>query len=81
MKYWAEFYHHQTTEDGHGLWQQGCGDRSVVRLDGRLSLFNMIKVARAEAHHRGFDGFQITRGDNLLDTLPLNEMITPVDKG
>lgn len=53
----AEFYHLRD-----GRYVEGVGDRSVIILDGRMSLYNQKFIALQECRKRGYDGFRIARG-------------------
>lgn len=55
--HFAEFYHMRD-----GSYVEGIGDRSVIILDGRMSLYNKKFVALQECRKRGYDGFRIARG-------------------
>lgn len=60
-----------------GTFTEGCGDRSVILLDGRLSRENQKHIAAVECGRRGFDGYQIFRGRSLLDIQPVTDVIRP----
>lgn len=36
-----------------------CGDRGIIKLDGRLSLDNMHIIAKAEQVKRGYIGYRL----------------------
>lgn len=57
MKYFAEFYHLRD-----GRYVSGVGDRSVIILDGRETLYNQRFIALQTCRERGYDGFRIARG-------------------
>lgn len=74
MKYWAEFY------DLHNnAWVKPYGSFSIIRLDGRLSRGNMHTVAKRECAKRGFAGYSISRGNNLLNLFALTASVVPVN--
>lgn len=50
-----------------GVLREGCGDRHVIRIDGRLAYRNKLEVARQECIKRGFDAYQLVHGRSLLD--------------
>lgn len=53
----AEFYHIRD-----GRYVEGVGDRSVIILDGRCSLYNQKFISLQECRKRGYDGFRIAKG-------------------
>ncbi len=76
MRHFAVFFHRNTD----GLYIEPCGDRRIVRLDGRLSLTTMKIVAEKIGYERGFDGYRIERGNNLLHLFALTAAIQPLVK-
>lgn len=74
MKHWAIFYR----RSAEGGFTDVLGDRGLIRINARLSRDNMHRVARAECSHRGFDGYRLARGDNLLDLFILSASVIPV---
>jgi hypothetical protein len=58
----AEFYHLRAREDGTTYYVGGVGDRSVIILDGRMSMYNMHFISLQECRKRGYDGYRIARG-------------------
>jgi len=78
MKHFAQFYRLETdAATGRQRWVEPCGDRAIIRLDGRQSLYNMKWAAVKVCRDRGFDGYQITRGDSLLRQFALHADIIP----
>lgn len=73
MKHWAIFYRQSID----GSYMDVLGDRGLIRLDARLSCQHMHDIARAECSKRGFDGYRLARGDNLLKLF----MLTPTIVG
>lgn len=61
MKHYAEFYRKVGSR-----WVEATGDRSVLRLDGRLSFENMCNAADEWAVKHKYDGYRIGRGQSLL---------------
>ena len=54
---------------------EGCGDRSVIRLDGRESLNKVHSFAKEECAKRGYLAYQFIGGESLLSTNPLSEIV------
>lgn len=52
-----------------------CGDRSVIHLDGRLSHFNLYRVAADVCKRRGFVAYRILKGDRLLSAAPVSPVV------
>lgn len=53
---------------------EALGDRGIIVLDGRMSLYNMKSIARIECEKRGFKAFQIIKGSSLLNTSPVTKI-------
>lgn len=49
-----------------------CGDRGIVRVDGRLSARSVIDIAIRTAEERGFIGYQVLEGTSLLQAKPVS---------
>jgi hypothetical protein len=72
MKNYAQFCHWSTGyiagtippqfSEAHKKIIDACGSSAVFPLDGRLSVFNMHKIARAEAKRRGYAGYRLCKG-------------------
>jgi hypothetical protein len=60
MKHYAIFYQLRD-----GRYVEPCGDRKIVRLDGRLSYANMKALAHDVGKQRGFDAYTVERGQRL----------------
>ena len=73
MKYYGIMYHLRD-----GAYVEGCGDRSVVVLDGRYNLFRQMGEANEWARRYGFDGYRVARGSSLLNLFYLNAAVVPV---
>lgn len=69
----AEFYHLR-----NGQYVEGVGDRSVIILDGRWSLYNQKFNALLECRKRGYDGFRIARG-KFTNPFYLTAAVIPVN--
>ena len=65
---YAQFY---TDSFLDGVMREALGDRSVLRLDARMSQFNNREVATRWAHKHGYIGFAIHKG-HLRDHKPCN---------
>jgi hypothetical protein len=72
MKYWAKFYGLSTGyvegsipprfDPANRTPIEACGDRAVLRLDGRLSGDNFHTIAVEWAKRHGFVGYSLQRG-------------------
>lgn len=78
MKYWAFFYHIDPVAGGY---LEGIGDRSVIRLDGRMSIRRMRKIAAQACKERKYDGYSIERGTSLLHTFAMTTVQPVKQKG
>ena len=56
---------------------EATGDRSVVVIDGRLSVDNMAQIAASECAKRGYVGWRIFKGSSFANGRPVNAY-TPV---
>lgn len=63
MKYYAQFWIRGCVT---GELIEGCGDRAIIRLDGRLSDYTMRAIAADECRKRGFLAYTMLRGESLL---------------
>ena len=52
-----------------------CGDRGIIRIDGRLSTENIKHIAQEECKKRKYEAWQIMKGENLSNAKPTGEMI------
>lgn len=53
-----------------------CGDRGIIKIDGRLSLDNHHKIAREECIKRGYIGYRLCNrigGESVGQTIFINE--------
>jgi len=66
-QWYAEFY--SSTNENRIIL--ACGDRSVIRLDGRLAVKNMRKIAEQECIKRNFVAWRIIMGPSLLRCKPV----------
>ncbi len=73
MKHWAQFYERRTNGDVSG-YVEAIADRSIVFLDGRWSRRHMGVVAASVCKKRGYDGWRLVRGENLLVPHYLNDI-------
>jgi hypothetical protein len=55
---------------------EACGDRSVVRLDGRQSRLCHESIAEKECRSRGFVGWQLVKGPSLLRSRPITPIVS-----
>ena len=74
----AEFYRLATRDDGSKHYVEGVGDRSVIILDGRMSLYNQKFLALQEARRRGYDGYRVARG-TFTQPFYLTAAVIPVE--
>jgi hypothetical protein len=70
MAYFAQFY--RRGADGPPV--EACGDRSVVRLDGRARQETMEALAEQECKKRGYVAWQLIRGESLLRARPITKV-------
>ena len=61
MKYYAQFFIRAATDKTRII--EGCGDRAVIILDGRITKKLMGEIAAEECKKRGFVAWQIHSGD------------------
>jgi hypothetical protein len=61
MKYYAQFFIRSAIDKNRII--EGCGDRSVIILDGRITKKLMGEIAAQECKKRGFVAWQIHSGD------------------
>lgn len=73
----AEFYRLDKHPDGSPRYVETVGDRSVVILDGRESLYNQKFAALQTARQRGYDGYRIARG-TFTNPFYLTAAVIPV---
>jgi hypothetical protein len=54
---------------------EACGDRSVIRLDGRMRQLTIEQIATEECRKRGFVAWQLIRGETLLRAKPFSRIV------
>jgi len=90
MKTYAQFFTYSTGyiagtippkfDDAHKRLIEACGDRGVIQIDSRLKNWHIGLIARETCEARGYEGYQILRGDSLLSAKPISG-IWPMPKG
>lgn len=58
--------------DSHKKPIPACGDRAVVAVDGRESPVSVATFAKTECHRRGFVGYKVYKGPNVLRWKPVS---------
>ena len=58
----AQFYDKALTSDN---LIEVCGDRGIIYLDGRESLFNQIEVCDRYANERNYPAYKILTGETM----------------
>lgn len=53
-----------------------CGDRSLVRLDGRQSQGAHEAIAEEECRKRNYVAWQLVRGSSLLNCKPFTPIVS-----
>ena len=53
---------------------EGCGDRSIIRLDGRQSQLTHEHLAEQECRNRSYIAWQLIKGESLLRAKPLTRV-------
>jgi hypothetical protein len=61
MKYYAQFFIRSAIDKNRIV--EGCGDRAVIILDGRITKKLMGEISATECQKRGFVAWQIHQGD------------------
>jgi len=61
MKYYAQFFIRSAIDNNRIV--EGCGDRAVIILDGRITKKLMGEISATECQKRGFVAWQIHQGD------------------
>ena len=74
VKTYAQFFIASLTT---GLPIEGCGDRAIIRLDGRQSQLTHEYIAEQECKKRGYIAWQLIRGASLLRAKPCTK-VTPL---
>jgi len=60
MKTWAIFYH-----TVNGVLQEGCGDRSVLCIEGRIKKSKAVSIAFDWGRKHKWEAFHLERADRL----------------
>lgn len=71
MKYFAQFFIRSAID--HNKIVEGCGDRSVIILDGRITKKLMGEISAQECLKRGFVAWQIHQGD-FRESKPVSQI-------
>lgn len=71
MKYFAQFFIRSAID--HNKIVEGCGDRSVIILDGRITKKLMGEISAQECLKRGFVAWQIHHGD-FRESKPISQI-------
>ena len=53
---------------------EGCGDRSVVVVDGRMSPANIGSIAKHECSKRGYVAWQVFQGESFTRSRPISQI-------
>jgi len=72
MATYAQFFHKGVMSDE---LIEACGDRSVIRLDGRMHQIRQEEVAEKECFKRGYLAWQLIKGDSLLRATPITKVV------
>ena len=77
MKVYAEFYHLSTGYDNKPkVLIPGCGDRAIIRIDGRLNLSTTHGIAKQACGDRKYLAYQIMKGDSIMRLKQVSDLIT-----
>jgi hypothetical protein len=71
MKTYAQFFQKGVMT---GNLIEACGDRSIIRLDGRMNQLSMETIAEEECKNRGYIAWQLIRGCSLLQAKPITKV-------
>ena len=71
MKYFAQFFIRSAIDQNKIV--EGCGDRSVIILDGRITKKLMGEISAQECQKRGFVAWQIHEGD-FRESKPISQV-------
>jgi hypothetical protein len=69
MATYAEFFQ----VDLEGELAPACGDRSVIRLDGRNNRCNLEILAEEECRKRNYVAWRLIEGESLLRAQPITK--------
>jgi hypothetical protein len=70
MAHYAQFFH----LDLAGNLAEACGDRAIIRLDGRQGQHTHEFLAEKECKKRGFIAWQLISGSSLLQAKPYTKV-------
>ena len=73
MKTYAQFYRSSPTTNE---LIEACGDRSIIRLDGRQSQLTHEYLAEQECRNRGYIAWQLIKGYSLLRAKPITSVVS-----
>lgn len=51
-----------------------CGDRGVIKVDGRLKERRIVEIALQACRESEFIGYQVLKGDSLLQATPISQV-------
>lgn len=54
---------------------EAAGDRSYLRLDGRVGRAVWHETAEQTAHLRGYIGYMLYKGDSILTATPVSKLM------
>lgn len=69
---YAQFFHRSALDENALV--EACGDRSVVIYDGRRRADWIGQDAKAECLKRGYDAWQIFRGETFTRSAPISQI-------
>lgn len=72
MATYAQFFHKSVMSDE---LIEAQGDRSVIRLDGRMHQLRQEEVAEKECFKCGYLAWQLIKGDSLLRATPITKVV------
>jgi hypothetical protein len=72
MKTYAQFYRHSVTTNEP---IEACGDRSIVRLDGRQSQLTHEYIAEQECRKRDYTAWALIKGESLLRARRITKIV------
>lgn len=73
MKIYAQFYRLSPTTNE---LITACGDRSIIRLDGRQSQLTHELLAEQECRNRDYIAWQLIKGKSLLRAKPVTRVVS-----
>lgn len=51
-----------------------CGDKGVIKVDGRLKERSIVEIALQACRESEFVGYQVLKGKNLLEASPISKV-------